>query len=104
MSTRPAPAFWQSTTGWARALAPLSWLMCILSTVRRKAYKMGLLNTQTLPIPVIVVGNIAVGGSGKTPVVAYLVKALQAAGYRPGIISRGYGGQTKGPAMVQLGS
>ncbi len=102
MSTRPAPAFWQSTTGWARALAPLSWLMCILSTVRRKAYKMGLLNTQTLPIPVIVVGNIAVGGSGKTPVVAYLVKALQAAGYRPGIISRGYGGQTKGPAMVQL--
>jgi len=70
--------------GWA--LAPLSLL-----------YRFGLLfaghRAERLPVPVIVVGNITVGGTGKTPLVLWLAKALREAGYRPGIISRGYGGE-----------
>ncbi|MDZ4261024.1 MAG: tetraacyldisaccharide 4'-kinase [Pseudomonadota bacterium] len=76
-------------------LLPLSWLFLVLVKVRRLAYKTGLLRSFRLPVPVIIVGNISVGGTGKTPLVAWLVKALQQAGYRPGIISRGYGGQAQ---------
>ncbi len=76
-------------------LLPLSWLFFVLVKLRRLAYKTGLLRSYRLPAPVIVVGNISVGGTGKTPLVAWLVKALQQAGYRPGIISRGYGGQAQ---------
>lgn len=57
---------------------------------------------QRLPVPVVVVGNITVGGSGKTPVVIALVEALRAAGFRPGIISRGYGGSLRGVHEVPL--
>jgi tetraacyldisaccharide 4'-kinase len=58
------------------------------------------LRTVRLPVPVVVVGNIAVGGSGKTPVVEWLVRILREAGYAPGVISRGYGGSVAGPALV----
>ncbi len=52
-----------------------------------------------LPVPVVVIGNITVGGSGKTPLVAALASALAARGWRPGIVSRGYGRRTARPAM-----
>jgi len=73
-------------------LAPLSMVFWILSSLRRWGYALGLLRQTRLPVPVIVVGNITAGGAGKTPLTLALVGALQAAGYRPGIISRGYGG------------
>jgi tetraacyldisaccharide 4'-kinase len=87
---------WQ-TTGWAQCLLlPLSWLFAWLATARRWCYKTGLFSSQDLPVPVIVVGNLSVGGVGKTPLVIYLAQQLKAAGYTPGILSRGYGGQHTG--------
>lgn len=87
---------WQ-TTGWAQCLLrPLSWVFALLAAARQFFYKSGLLSSQALPVPVIVVGNLSVGGVGKTPLVIYLAQQLQAAGYSPGILSRGYGGQKTG--------
>ncbi len=92
--TATAPAFWQRR-GWRAALLlPLSLVFAALSGARRMAYRLGVLSSQTAPVPVIVVGNVAVGGSGKTPVVIWLAQRLIEHGYRPGIISRGYGAQS----------
>jgi tetraacyldisaccharide 4'-kinase len=72
-------------------LIPLSWVFSAISALRRKAYQAGLLRSYALAVPVIVVGNINMGGSGKTPVVIWLVEQLRKNGYTPGVISRGYG-------------
>lgn len=73
-------------------LAPLGWLYAAVATLRRSAYGAGLLHSEKMPVPVIVVGNITVGGTGKTPLVIWLVETLREAGHRPGVVSRGYGG------------
>jgi len=74
-------------------LLPLSFLFWLLSSARRLAFQFGLKETLTLSKPVIVVGNIGVGGNGKTPVVIHLIKLLRSMGFTPGVISRGYGGK-----------
>ncbi|GAW95123.1 MULTISPECIES: tetraacyldisaccharide 4'-kinase [Colwellia] len=74
-------------------LLPLSGLFWLLSTLRRLSFKVGLARSVKLTKPVIVVGNIGVGGNGKTPVVIYLVELSRSLGLTPGVISRGYGGQ-----------
>ncbi len=74
-------------------LLPIGWMFCALTTVRRLCYRLGLKKSSTLAVPVIVVGNISVGGTGKTPLVAWLVKLLRGQGWRPGIVSRGYRGR-----------
>jgi tetraacyldisaccharide 4''-kinase len=84
--------YWYSLNPVALLLLPLSWLFCTLVALRRMAYRHGWLPSERLPVPVVVVGNITVGGSGKTPLVIWLAQWLQRQGYRPGIISRGYGG------------
>jgi tetraacyldisaccharide 4'-kinase len=84
---------WQRRSLAARLLWPLSLLFGALSAVRRALYRCGVLHSYRLPVPVVVVGNVVVGGTGKTPLVIWLVDALQRAGYTPGVISRGYGGK-----------
>jgi tetraacyldisaccharide 4'-kinase len=73
------------------ALRPLSWVFGGIAALRRVAYRQGWLRRVRLDVPVIVVGNITVGGAGKTPLVAAIVDALRSRGFRPGIVSRGYG-------------
>jgi tetraacyldisaccharide 4'-kinase len=76
-------------------LLPLSWLFRAIVGVRRLAYRRGWLNCERLPCVIIVVGNLTVGGTGKTPFIIRLAAVLKARGRRVGIINRGYGGQSK---------
>jgi len=87
-------AVWYGNHPLSYVLAPLSWLFCAIAGVRRYAYHWRLLPSQRCTIPVIVVGNITVGGTGKTPLVIWLGQFLKQHGYRPGIVSRGYGGKS----------
>ena len=91
---------WRSTTPWHALLIPLSWLFAILSALRRIGYASGLLRRRHLAVPVIIIGNISVGGTGKTPLVIWLAQQLAAHGWQPGIISRGYGGSAATPQIV----
>ena len=77
-----------------RALLPLSLLFGILVRSRNWLYDTGLLGSERLPVPVISIGSLTVGGAGKTPVVQYLAHRLRDAGYRPAVLSRGYGRKT----------
>ena len=86
------------------ALLPLSWVFALLSGLRRAAYRSGIFSSAVLPVPVIVVGNLSVGGTGKTPLVLWLVQALTTRGWHPGIVTRGYGGAARMPHMVTSGS
>lgn len=72
-------------------LWPLSLLMRLAVTLQRLGFRLGLIRSYRLPVPVIVVGNLIVGGAGKTPTVMAVVALLKQMGWRPGIVSRGYG-------------
>ena len=85
-------------------LLPVAWLFGLSAGFRRALYLAGWIKTRPLPVPVIVVGNITVGGSGKTPLVLWLAKMLAAHGYQPGIVSRGYGGSVKALIEVDAGA
>lgn len=76
-------------------LLPVSVLFCVLATLRIWLYRIGILRQTNLPVPVIVVGNISVGGTGKTPLVIGIAEHLKSLGYKPGIVSRGYGGNAQ---------
>lgn len=81
-------------------LSPLSILFCAVVHLRRWAYRRAWLRSYRSPVPVIVVGNITVGGTGKTPLVIWLAEYLTRQGFKVGIISRGYGGRTIYPQWV----
>lgn len=95
---------WYRRSLLARLLSPLSLLYRTVIFLRRMSYQTGLLQQKTLPVPVIIVGNITVGGTGKSPLVIWLAKQLHMAGYSPGIISRGYGGSGPFPFAVETSS
>ncbi|WP_229205705.1 tetraacyldisaccharide 4'-kinase [Duganella sp. Leaf126] len=84
----------------ACALWPLSLLFRAVTAVRAALFLAGWLASSRLPVPVVVVGNIYIGGTGKTPLTIWLVQALQAAGMRPGVISRGHGSAGAAPREV----
>jgi tetraacyldisaccharide 4'-kinase len=71
---------------------PLSMFYGAAIRLRRKLYASGLLRSVKLSVPVIVIGNLSVGGTGKTPLTIAVVEALRDRGYAPGVVSRGYGG------------
>lgn len=86
---------------WMRALVPvyrcLGWLRCL-------GFRLGLNKATVLSVPVVVVGNITVGGTGKTPLVLALVEFLRERGWNPGVVSRGYGGSIRTPTLLNEAS
>ena len=86
---------WQACVLW-----PVSLLFGAVLLLRRLLYHLGILRQTRLAVPVVVVGNIFIGGTGKTPLTLWLVQQLQLAGYRPGVISRGYGSSQVGARIV----
>ena len=84
--------FWYSNSYWAVLLAPLSWFYGLVSRRLRRSQQQATNGTSRAHIPIIVIGNITVGGTGKTPMVIWLVEQLQKRGFRPGIAMRGYKG------------
>jgi tetraacyldisaccharide 4'-kinase len=99
-----APTYWEQKGLKALALWPLSKLFGTISSIRRSLYDLGIIKSSALPVPVVIVGNIRVGGTGKTPTVLALAKTLHAQGFRPGIISRGYKGSNQEPTEVTTSS
>ena len=86
-------------------LAPFGFLFNDAVRFRRFLYRLGILKSHTLPVPVIIVGNITVGGTGKTPLIIWMAEFLKESGFKPGIISRGYGGQAESwPQWVTVDS
>ncbi len=98
------PAWWfdgSTPPLWARALAPL---YAGAVALRRQAYRRGLLRSRRAGVPVVVVGNLVAGGSGKTPLVLAVVERLRAAGWTPGVASRGHGREDAStPRWVEAG-
>ncbi|MEP7186851.1 MAG: tetraacyldisaccharide 4'-kinase [Rhodanobacter sp.] len=80
--------------------SPLAALYGGVVRLRRVLYQARWLRSVRLPVPVIVVGNLSVGGTGKTPLTIALAESLQARGYRPGVVSRGYGGSQHDPLLL----
>ena len=87
----------------AALLWPLSLVFRIVVALRRWLYRAGVLPSERLPVPVAVVGNITVGGAGKTPLVLALADALTARGWHPAVVSRGYGGSAQSARAVAIG-
>ena len=98
LSDRLLAGWYSSRPIWI--LIPFAWLFATLAALRRLAYRSGLFKTGTLPLPVIVAGNISVGGTGKTPFILWLARALKERGHVVGIVTRGYGGRAGEPQLV----
>jgi len=91
---------WYQKSVWLWLLLPLSWCYQLLFTIRKYCYRLGVFSIYRAPVQVVVIGNITVGGTGKTPLVIELAKHLQTHGFQPGIISRGYGGNKTQPVKL----
>jgi len=103
MEQRLTARWYRESAGFS-LLAPLGWLYAGVMALRRAAYAAGVLKTCRAGKPVIVVGNLTVGGTGKTPLVAWLAQQLSLTGLRVGIVSRGYGRSGASPESVHAES
>ncbi|MDW8469945.1 MAG: tetraacyldisaccharide 4'-kinase [Burkholderiales bacterium] len=101
---RARPSHWSDRGALAWLLAPASLAFGAAVALRRLAYAAGLAARERVPVPVVVVGNLTVGGAGKTPLVAWLARFLAAHGRRPGIVARGWGGGARAPREASAGS
>lgn len=102
-SRRSVEAIWRQRGLAAWLLLPVALLFALASALRRAFYDAGVLKAERLAVPVVVVGNITAGGSGKTPLVIWLVDELRRRGRNPGVISRGYGGRAEGVRKLSHG-
>ena len=91
---------WYGDDRWPRLLAPLAALFRRLAVLRRRRFLSGRRQSWRAPIPVVVVGNVAVGGTGKSPLVVWLARWLTERGMSVGVVSRGYGGRASYPLRV----
>ncbi len=95
-----SPKHWQTRGPLAVLLLPVAALYAAVTALRRLAYRCNLRRSEQAGIPVIVIGNITAGGTGKTPLVLWLAQFLTARGKHPGIISRGYGARRRDARAV----
>jgi len=107
-AVRPTPSelaarHWYRLSPVSLLLFPLSLVFGLAVAARRLMYRVGVLSSARAGVPVIVVGNLTVGGTGKTPLILALVKSLCARGLKPAVISRGYGGASTAPRAVASG-
>ncbi len=91
---------WYTPKPWGNFLWPLSKIFSYIVRLRKYLYDKGIFSSYKASVPVIIVGNLTVGGTGKTPLVIYLSQLLKQHGYRPGIVSRGYKGQVNSVVLV----
>lgn len=91
---------WYSASRWPYVLAPVALAYRMLVGLRRLLYRRGVFRSPRLPLPVVVIGNIAVGGTGKTPLVLWLAERLAAAGHKPGVVCKSYAAQADSPGRV----
>ncbi|SIN90651.1 tetraacyldisaccharide 4'-kinase [Paraburkholderia phenazinium] len=91
---------WQQRGPLAWAMLPFAGIFGAIAAARRAAFALGWLKAIRVGVPVVVVGNVTVGGTGKTPTVIALVEALRVAGFQPGVVSRGYGARVNRPTPV----
>jgi len=84
-------------------LYPVAALFGMAVALRRWLYRSGVLPSHRLPVPVMIIGNLTVGGTGKTPLVLWTAACLRSSGRRPGIVLRGYGGNSESPRAVSAG-
>jgi tetraacyldisaccharide 4'-kinase len=91
---------WERFTAVSALLSPISLLFRVIAGARRAGYRAGLMSAFRLPVPVVVVGNITAGGTGKTPLTLWLAAFLRTQGRSPGIVCRGYGGTGGAPQRV----
>jgi tetraacyldisaccharide 4'-kinase len=98
-----AERHWYRLSAVSLLLFPLSVVFRAAVALRRLLYRAGVLTAERLPVPVIVVGNLTAGGTGKTPLVLWLVEELRRRGRTPGIVSRGYGAGARSPRPVPPG-
>jgi len=94
---------WQQPNALTLFLWPLSLIYRLLFFIRKKCYQWGIFSSYRASVPVVIVGNLTVGGTGKTPLVIHVIELLRRHGYNPGVISRGYSGQANAyPLEVTL--
>ena len=91
---------WYKKSWWLYLLTPLTFLFSIIVKSRKNSYLKNQKKIWRSPVPIIVVGNISMGGTGKTPLVKYIAAELAKRDFKPGLISRGYGGKYSGTLEV----
>ena len=94
--------YWYSQNPVAWLMLPLSWLFCTVALLRRMLYRSRILASYSVPAPVVIVGNISVGGTGKTPLLIALCEYLARRDYKPGVVSRGYGSAVDGEYSLSV--